>query len=135
MAKQTNESAEKDRLRRWKIFFEVALVVLLAITVLAWGWKEILIVLFLGGTIEWFISKGQRKLEVQSLETTINWLQRRLELVDPHWQEDFIKVSDSEPRLHPPPDEIVCKCPKCNREIKRRELDHRFNGGWSTSRA
>lgn len=134
MAKQIDESTEKARLRRWKIFFEVALVILLVVTLLAWGWKEILIVLFLGGTIEWVISKRERTLETHALERNINWLQRRLELVDPSWHEDFLKITEGESRLHPPPDEIVCKCPKCNREIQRRELDHRYNGGWSTSR-
>jgi len=134
MAKNVNESAERDRLRRWEIFFNIALVLLLVITAMAWGWKEFLIVLFLGGTIEWVITDGKRKLEIQALDRTASWLKRRLELVDPHWQEAFMGVSDGQPRLHPPPDEVVCKYPKCNREIKRRELDHRFNGGWSTSR-
>jgi hypothetical protein len=130
----TND-AEKARLRRWEIFFEIALVVLLAVTAMAWGWKEILIVFFLGGTIEWFISERKRKLEVQSLQKTITWFKRRLEVVDPHWQEDLMNVTSEEPRLHPPPDEIVCKCPKCNRAIRRRELDRRYNGGWSASQA
>lgn len=135
MAKQTSENPEMDRLRRWEMFFNIALVLLLVITAMAWGWKEFLIVLFLGGTIKWVIGQGKRKIEIESLDETMSWLKRRLELVDPHWQEDFMNVTDAEPRLHPPPDEIVCKCPKCNREIKRRELDHRFNGGWSTLRA
>lgn len=128
-------NAEVARLRRWKIFFEVALVLLLAITAMAWGWKEIVIVIFLGGTIEWFISKAERKLEAASFQKTTHWLKRRLEVVDPHWQEDLMKVTPEDARLHPPPEEIVCRCPKCNRAIRRRELDHRYNGGWTASRA
>lgn len=128
----TNDT-EKARLKRWEIFFEIVLVILLAITAMAWSWKEILIVLFFGGTVEWLISEARRKLETKAHQQTIQWLKRRLELVDPHWQEDLMNVTPEEPRLHPPPNEIVCKCPKCNRPIRRRELDPRYNGGWSAS--
>jgi hypothetical protein len=129
------DDAEKARLKRWEIFFEIALVLVLAITAMAWGWKEFLIVLFLGGTIEWFISEARRKLDAKSLQSTIQWFKHRLEVVDPHWQEDLMKVTPEDPRLHPPPNEVVCKCPKCNRAIRRRELDPRYNGGWSGSQA
>jgi len=133
--KVMTSDADKARLKRWKLFFEISLVILLAITAMAWGWKDILLVILLGGTLEWFISEANRKLETQTSESTINWFKRRLELVDPHWQEDFMKVTADAPHLRPPADEIVCRCPKCNRAIKRRELDHRFNGGWSASHA
>ena len=129
--KETN--AEIDRLRRWEIFFEIALVCLLVITALAWGWEEFLIVLFFGGTVEWFISETKRKLEAQSFQKSIHWLRHRLEIVDPHGPEDFARATPDEPRLHPPADEVMVKCPKCNRVIKRRELDRPFNGGWSTA--
>ena len=124
----TND-ADKARLKRWKIFFEISLVVLLAVTAMAWGWKDVLLVILLGGTLEWFIS------EAKSSEASINWFKRRLELVDPHWQADLLKATPEDQHLHPPADEIVCRCPKCNRAIKRRELDRRFNGGWTASQA
>ena len=133
MAKQTSENGEMERLGRWELFFNIALIFLVVITAMAWGWKEFLIVLFLGGTIKWFIGQARRKLELASLDENMQWLKRRLEVVDPHWQEDFLNLTPEQRLLHPPPDEIVCKCPKCNREIKRRELDRRFNGGWSAS--
>jgi hypothetical protein len=131
MAKQMSNRDDIGRLRRWEIFFEIALVCLLVITALAWGWQEFLIVLFLGGTIEWFISETKRKLEAQSFQKSIYWLKHRLEIVDPHGVTDFLQLTLEEPRLHPPADEIMVKCPKCNRAIKRRELDRPFNGGWS----
>ena len=133
MENTTRRNEEIDRLRRWEIFFEIALVCLLVVTALAWGWKEFLMLLFLGGTIEWFISETRRKLEAQSSQKSIHWLMHRLEVVDPHGPEDFTQITSDEPRLHPPADEIVVKCPKCNRPIKRRELDRPFNGGWSPS--
>lgn len=130
----TND-ADKARLKRWKLFFEVALVALLAVTAMAWTWKDVLLVILLGGTLEWFISEANRKLEAKSSEASINWFKRRLEVVDPHWQEDLLKVTPEEQHLRPPADEIVCRCPKCNRAIKRRELDRRFNGGWNATHA
>ncbi len=130
----TND-ADKARLKRWKIFFEISLVILLAITAMAWTWREVILVILLAGTLEWFISEANRKLDAKSSEATISWFKRRLELVDPHWQEDLMKVTPDAPHLRPPAEEIVCRCPKCNRAIKRRELDHRFNGGWSASHA
>lgn len=126
-----NRDSETDRLRRWETFFEIALVCLLVITALAWSWWEFLMVLFLGGSIKWFISEARRKLEAQSFQKSIHWLRHRLEIVDPHGATDFTQLTPEEPRLHPPADEIMVKCPKCNRAIKRRELDRPFNGGWS----
>ncbi len=131
MAEQMSNGEEMSRLRRWEIFFEIALVCLLVITAMAWGWQEFVIALFLGGTIKWFISETKRKLEAQSYQKSIHWLKHRLEVVDPHGPEDFARVTPDEPRLHPPADEVMVKCPKCNRAIKRRELDRPFNGGWS----
>ena len=131
MENTAGRNAEIDRLRRWEIFFEIALVCLLIIAALAWGWQAFLIVLFLGGTVEWFISETKRKLESQAFQKSIHWLKHRLEIVDPHGTTDFMQLTPDEPRLHPPADEIMVKCPKCNRAIKRRELDRPFNGGWS----
>lgn len=131
MENETSRNAEIDRLRRWEIFFEIALVGLLVITALAWGWWELLMVLFLGGSIKWFISESKRKLEAQSFQKSIHWLKHRLEIVDPHGVTDFMQLTPEEAGLHPPPDEIMVKCPKCNRAIKRRELDRPYNGGWS----
>ena len=131
MENETSRNAEIDRLRRWEIFFEIALVGLLVITALAWGWWELLMVLFLGGSIKWFISESKRKLEAQSFQKSIHWLKHRLEIVDPHGVTDFMQLTPEGASLHPPPDEIMVKCPKCNRAIKRRELDRPYNGGWS----
>jgi hypothetical protein len=125
-------SAEKDRLRRSEIIFAIAFVILLLITAMAWGWQEFLIVLFFGGTVEWFITDAARKIEIKALNETIHWLKRRLDVVDPHWEVDVMQVTPEEPHLRPPPDEIVGRCPKCNRSITRRELGQRYNGGWST---
>jgi hypothetical protein len=131
MANDMSNDEEIGRLRRWEIFFEIALVCLLVITALAWGWQEFLIVLFLGGTIKWFITETKRKLEARSSQKSIHWLKHRLEIVDPHGATDFMRATTDEPRLHPPPEEVMVKCPKCNRAIKRRELERPFNGGWS----
>jgi hypothetical protein len=131
--KPMSNDAEHDRLRRSENIFVVAFIVLLVITAMAWGWKDFLIVLFLGGTIEWFITDAKRKVEIKSLHDTTHWLKRRLDVVDPHWEEDFLHMTADEPRLHPPPEEIVATCPKCNRAIRRRELARRYNGGWSAS--
>lgn len=124
-------NAEVDRLRRWEIFFDVALIILLVITAMAWGWQEFLIVLFFGGTVEWFISQAKRRLESKAHLESIHWLKHRLGVVDPHGVEDFGQVTVKDSRLHPPPDEVMVHCPRCNRAIKRSELDRPFNGGWS----
>ena len=126
-------NAEVERLRRWEIFFDVVLVFLLIVSFMAWGWWEFLMVLFFGGTVEWFISEAKRKLESRAHLESIHWLKHRLEVVDPHGVEDFGQVTTKDSRLHPPSEEVMVHCPKCNRAIKRRELDRPYNGGWSPS--
>jgi hypothetical protein len=71
MADQMSNGEEIGRLRRWEIFFEIALVCLLVITALAWGWRELLMVLFFGGTVEWLISEKKRRLEAQCSQKSI----------------------------------------------------------------
>ena len=124
---------EVERLRRWEIFFDVALVFLLIVTLMAWGWQEFLMLLFFGGTVQWLISKSKHKLESSAHQESIRWLKHRLEVVDPQGVEDFGQITEKDQRLHPPADEVMVHCPKCNRAIKRRELDRPYNGGWLPS--
>jgi len=128
-----DRNPEIDRLRRWEIFFDVSLVFLLIVTFLAWSWQEFLMLLFFGGTIQWFITESKRKLEAKAQLDSIRWLKHRLEVVDPHGVEDFGQITTKDSRLHPPSEEVLVHCPKCNRAIKRRELDRPYNGGWSPS--
>jgi len=128
-----DSNPEVERLNRWGTIFNVALVFLLIVTLMAWGWRASLMLLFFGGTIQWFISEAKRKLETSAQLESIRWLKHRLGVVDPHGVEDFGQVTEKDLRQRPPADEVMLHCPKCNRAITRRELDRPFNGGWLPS--
>lgn len=121
----------KEEELRWfeHKFLPIVGIALMAIAYVVWEWKGVLLVLFLGFMIEGFKKEAKHARVVEAFREDIDWLQKRLQVVDPSWEADFAAATLYEQRLQPPPDEIVGLCPECEHTIKRRELGLYYNGG------
>lgn len=103
-----------------------------------WGWQAFVIAALTAWLHSAMVDHEWLQREAKSREEEywqyIEWLRERLKVVDPSARgrgkgTDAWVAKDYTSNLKPPPNEVVGHCPKCNYEIKRRELGSQYNGG------